>query len=403
MTDPNFVSGGLNVRAQPLSRIELLERQVRSLQTQLDGLRSAAKLVHPHHVRLCRTRSDSTYPTQASGANAFEFVYLDLDFTETQGNNAGTLTELSSESQRVGKTVDDAYVPDETDCLAITLPNRKQLLVPLSFADSTCRIGIADETIARRTQGSYVLDHGQVRIYTVNASHTLVDTGETIEAYNATSSTVHLETIVLLADDASGRPLIVDHLSSARLAACSVRGAIPQTTLSSLPTTIQFGGSGTPYGFYSSESSNECYVANNAINFPANRGMYLVDWSASVRYRVTPTQDANPHYEALQIQPFFKTVGISGQDRWCSLYLPPLIPPGNVAVTNPDRIYASTSGQFAVVVDGSNQKVEFKIIASALALNTIDDLEVSRFSASCHAVGPGELAQLSDFSSPWRE
>lgn len=392
----NTVVGGMNVRAQPVDRLAQLEREVQRLRAQLDGLRAEPRLGRSYDARLARTRSDGTYPTPTSGANAFEFVYLDMDFTETEGDNPATLTELSAASMAVGKTSDDAYVPEETTCLAVTLPNRKKLLLPL-VRHGSFKIGIAEEGIARRSQGGFVLDHGQVQIWTVNATHELEDTGQTVEAYNATSSQVFPGAMLLVFDDGSDRPLVVDHLSSARLAACSGFGG--QEGIGSLPFTIpldqMFGGP------YSSSSGNECYITSNAINFPANRGIYLIDWSVQGKYITAPDQNDHAHYEGFRVVPHFNGNPLSA-GRWCIFLIPPLTGGGATSASNNDKVYQSVGSQFAVLVNGAAQTVQFKITESALALNALSDFSVT-LTVNCHAAGPGELAMLEDFSVPWRE
>lgn len=391
--------GGMHTRPVPLDRLAQLEQQVRTLQSQINALRAEPRPQTFYQAQLCRTRSDSTYPTSGSGANAFEVVDLDMEFTESEGDNPATLTELSATSQRVGKTPGDNYIEEGTECLRFTLPNRKQLLLPLGGADSTCRFGIATEGINRRPQGSYILDHGEVDIYTVDASHTLVPTGESIEAYNATSSNVYAGALLLLGDDASGRPLVLDHISSARLSCCSGYGGSP--FVGTLPYTIPI--TGVYGGAFSGSGSNDCYadVGASTINFPAARGIYLIDWSVGFRYTAAPDQDTNSHLEGLKAEPYFDGSAVTLQGRWAMFYLPPL-GPGSTTLTHGDNYYVQVAGQFAVRVDDTGQTVQFKVGDERMALNARGDFAVF-LSFNCHAAGPGELAVLEDFSVPWRE
>lgn len=108
-----------------LVRLAAVEREVAQLRR-----RPLPQLVGARHVRLCKTMSDSTYPSEADG-KAFEFVYIEQSFTKAQGTQTTTTKERSTTAQGVGKAADEAYIPEDTICLAVEQANGCTILVPL--------------------------------------------------------------------------------------------------------------------------------------------------------------------------------------------------------------------------------------------------------------------------------
>lgn len=110
--------------------IEGLERRVAQLQREIDRLQQQPALEQWYQCRLAKTTSDSTYPAQGSG-DTFEFVFVDLDYTRTEGTQSGTFKDGSADSQGVGKAADESWIPEDTYCLAVEQPNGFWLLIPL--------------------------------------------------------------------------------------------------------------------------------------------------------------------------------------------------------------------------------------------------------------------------------